>query len=249
VTNASGTHSVPFLVTGFVEHVDFNVESSTMPLLGESWFRQAVARAIDRNAIITDGNGGINPQQLYAPQHSLVHLSHEPAYQSHFDTYAYDPDAVETIMLDHDCVKGADDIWECGGVRASIKLATTAGSGRRERIQDLIQASALAAGIEILDDNSPTNVLFGTRLPAQDYELIFFGWLLGGESGAPADRYGCTGVQNNTGYCSTEVTTKLDAAATAPTTAQRNTLWNEADALLATDMVSLPLARFRNPNP
>ncbi len=244
VTTPTGTDSAPFTVEELVEHIDFNVESTEMPLLGEAWFRQAVAHALDRDAIVTELNA---LQPLYASQHSLLHLSNEAAYQPSFDDYAYSSATVADIMGDHGCVMGVDDVWSCDGVRASIKFATTSGVARRVAVQTMMQATALAAGIELVPDNATSSVLFGTRLPAQDYEMIMFSWLVNGDSSQAAARYGCDAALNDMGYCSTEVTEFLNDAATEPNPAARSALYNQADVILAQDVPSIPLYRFRNP--
>ena len=67
-------------------------------------------------------------------------------------------------MAAHGCARGADGIWSCGGIRASVRFATTAGNVQRELVQQQMVAQARAAGIELVPDNSPPAILFGTRL-------------------------------------------------------------------------------------
>ena len=85
------------------EHLDFNTASPAMPLLGQSWFRQAVAYALDRDASIANA---WEPLSLsVSPLDSLVHLSQQQEYKPVFDRYAYDPGHVTSIMRRHRCVK------------------------------------------------------------------------------------------------------------------------------------------------
>ena len=58
-----------------MEHLDFNVQSAAMPLLRETWFRQAVAFAIDRAAVAAASYEDAAPQLPGAAQPQLL----EPA--------------------------------------------------------------------------------------------------------------------------------------------------------------------------
>jgi peptide/nickel transport system substrate-binding protein len=144
-------------------------------------------------------------------------------------------------MQAHGCATGPDGIWVCGGVRASIKFATTTGNQLRALTQQAIQDQARAAGIELIADNSSAGVLFGTRLPTRDYELVMFTWVKGVDPGHAIDLYGCDGSQNHLAYCSATVTELLTRAETEVDPIGRAGLLNEADALLADDVPSLPL--------
>ncbi len=61
-----------------------------MPLLHEQWFRQAVAYALDRQAIATGVFGAIVP--AIAPLQNLLYLSQQPEYRPDFAVYAQDQD-------------------------------------------------------------------------------------------------------------------------------------------------------------
>ena len=90
----------------FEEHLDFNTASSAMPLLGQSWFRQAVAYALDRDGSIAHA---WEPLSLsVSPLDSLVHLGQQQEYKPVFGRYAYDPGRVTSIMRRHGCVAGPD---------------------------------------------------------------------------------------------------------------------------------------------
>jgi peptide/nickel transport system substrate-binding protein len=222
-----------------MEHLDFNVQSQTMPLLRETWFRQALAFSIDRLAVAAATYDTLLPN--YPALHNLSFSSSQPEYEPVFARYGYDPQAVAALMLGHGCVRGADEIWSCAGTRASVKFATTTGNPQRALAQQQMLAQARAAGIELVVDNSPGNELFGTRLPARQYELIMFTWLVGG--GLPDVRglYGCGGVSNFMDYCSQAVTDlglRIEAEVDPVLRAQ---LVNDANRIMAEDVPSIPL--------
>ncbi len=225
-----------------VEHLDVNVASTSMPLLGESWFRQAIAYALDRDAAITAGWGALAPGM--EPRDSLVHLSQQPEYRPVFDRYGLDPASVSRIMRRNRCSLAPDGIWSCAGTRASVRFATTSGNTMRLAFQERLVLKARAAGIELVPDNSPSGELFGTRLPNRDYELIMFAWPLGGEPTFGLGRlYGCDGASNVMAYCSQRVTELFEAA--DESVASPTARLHRADAILADDVVSMPL--FQHP--
>jgi peptide/nickel transport system substrate-binding protein len=221
-----------------VEHLDFNTASATMPLLREDWFREAVAYALDRGAAVPAGWGALSVE----PRDSLVHFSQQPEYKPVFDRYGYNADKVARIMKRQRCALASDGIWSCKGTRASIRFATTSGNARRARIQERLVLNARAAGIELVLDNSTPAVLFNTRLPARDYELIMFSWVLGWDpSFGLGDLYGCTGANNFMGYCSQQVTKLLEAA---DVDVSRAGPLNRADAILAGAVPSIPFYQY-----
>ncbi|HWL32178.1 MAG TPA: ABC transporter substrate-binding protein, partial [Gaiellaceae bacterium] len=224
-----------------MEHLDFHVQSEDMPLLQQRWFRQAVAYSIDRAALATAAYGSLIPG--YPALQNLTFASSQREYRPVFSRYAYNPEAVSALMLGHDCVRGPDDIWSCSGRRASVKIATTEGNQIRELIQQAMVAQAKAAGIELVPDNSPSGVLLGERLPARQYELILFAWVLGGLD--QRDLYACAGERNHMGYCSEGLDAVLQDAATQVDAALRAQLINDANRALAEDVPTIPL--FRRP--
>ena len=177
----------------------------------------------------------------YPALHNLSFSSLQPEYEPVFARYGYDPQAVAALMLGHGCVRGADGIWSCAGTRASVKFATTSGNAQRELVQQQMVAQARSAGIELVLDNSSAGELFGTRLPARQYELIMFTWLFGGGLPTVRQLYGCNGENNFMGYCSPAVTDlglRIEAEVDPVVRAQQV---NEANRIIAEDVPSLPL--------
>lgn len=222
-----------------MEHIDFNVGSATMPLLRERWFRQAVAHALDRQAVANSLYDQL--VSTYPALHNLSLSNVQPAYDPVFARYAGDSAAVAALMGDHGCARGADGIWVCGGIRASVKLATTTGNQQRALVQQQLIGQAGAAGIELVPDNSSAGVLFGSRLGARDYEAIMFAWVRSAAMPSLTSLYGCGGQQNFMNYCSPALDALALAAETELDPAERARLANDANRVLAEDMPSLPL--------
>ena len=105
-------------------------------------------------------------------------------------------------------------------------------------MQEQLITRARAAGVELVADNSPSGVLFGTRLPAGDFDLTMFTWLRDVDQVGLAALYGCNGVQNYMRYCSPRVTSLLQSA--DEELSHQAALLHRADGVLADDVPTLP---------
>lgn len=222
-----------------MEHLDFNVASTSMPLLRERWFRQAVAFSIDRDAVAATSHNVLVTG--HPALHNLTLSNLEPGYDPVFARYTHDPAAVAALMTANGCGRGADSIWVCGGVRASVRFATTSGNAQRELVQRDMVEQALATGIELVPDNSPPGTFFGSVLGGRTYESIMFAWVRGASVPSVYELYGCTGENNFMGYCSSDLDALARAADTELDPVERVRRVNAANAVLAEDVPSLPL--------
>jgi peptide/nickel transport system substrate-binding protein len=228
----------------FQEHLDFHVASATQPLLGQAWFRQAVAYAIDRPAVARAVWGALSPD--IQPLQSLVSFAGQRDYTPDFSVYAYDPAQVAALMTAHNCVRGADAIWSCGGMRASIGITVNTAQGVRLEEEALMQAEARSAGIELVAQNLPPGVIFGPAgIPGGFYDSAVYAWVVGPDPSWSDNIYRCGGTSNYLGYCSAAVTSLLDASLQEPNANKRTNDLTDADALLAQDVPSIPL--FQRP--
>jgi peptide/nickel transport system substrate-binding protein len=226
-----------------LEHVSFNTASASLPLLGQPWFRRALAYALDRAPLFPAAFGDISPD--LGVQQSLIHPLGHADYSPSFAGYSFDASAAAQIMTANGCALGGDGAWSCGGVRASVELATTADNEARETVVEELSTRAAAAGFELVPDYIPVNQ-FVTRLESGQFEAMVFAWLKNADSvvGSRA-LYGCSGTQNFTGYCSAVTTDLLVRAEAEPDPAARAALGNEADVQLAVDVPEIPL--FQRP--
>jgi peptide/nickel transport system substrate-binding protein len=233
-------------LANFKEQISFNTASAEMPLLAQSWFRQAVAYAVDRTAIVRTRFGTLDPK--LEPLQSLDYLAQQPEYQADFARYVYSPDLVAQIMTAHGCVLGRDGIWSCGGVRASVGITTTEGNAARIATEQLLQLETRGAGIELVTQNLPADVIFSLNgVRGGKYQTALFAW--SGTTTDPSDEvplYACKGVSNYLAYCSQEATAAYTASQTELNERRRTLDVNAADAILANDVPSLPL--FQRPD-
>jgi peptide/nickel transport system substrate-binding protein len=222
-----------------LEHLDFNeTAKGGMPLLRAPWFRQAVSYSIDRAALVKQLFATLNPKLV--PLNNLTYVNNQKEYQAHFQGYTYQVSKVASIMQKHSCTKGGDGIWVCNGIRASIKFGTTAGNKLRELSQEIMQAQAKNAGIELVPNNSPSRIFF-PAVADLNYQMALFAWVGTGDPAGQVDIYGCGGESNWKGYCSNKVTALLKQSDEELDPAKRVAEVNAADANMALNVPTLPL--------
>ena len=81
-----------------LEHLDFNEQlKGGMPLLRAPWFRQALAYAVNRQAVITQIYKKFNPKQQVL-QNLTYGNSQKGLYVPHFQKYVFSPAKVASII-------------------------------------------------------------------------------------------------------------------------------------------------------
>jgi len=233
-----------------IEHLDFNTGAgNSNPLLGQRWFRQAIAYSLDRNAMVRQLFRTLNPG-LRPLQNLTYGLSQRGLYKPHFGRYTRNVNRVNSLFRAHNCSKGGDGIYSCGGTRASVRLGTTAGNRLRELAVEIMQAQAKSAGIEFRPDSQPSSLFF-PRISDNKYDIALFAWVGTGDPAGQRDIYGCPvknakgdvikGGSNWKAYCNKNVTRLLEASDSQLNAKLRTAQVNGADAIMATDVPSLPL--------
>ena len=133
--------------------------------------RQAVAYAIDRDAIVNKLFGGIGVttavNSLNPP--ILAEFSNQEAYSG----YKLDLDKVDEIMTGAGYAKDGD-VWAKDGKKVSFVLKSTAGNKRRELTEQVMQQQLAEAGFEMTIENQKAGDLFGEQLPAGDYQIALY---------------------------------------------------------------------------
>jgi peptide/nickel transport system substrate-binding protein len=215
--------------------------------------RQAFAFALDRDAIVERLFGGLGLTEA-------VNSFNAPILGSFGDPdafagYTQDLDQVTTLMEGDGWTRGADGIWEKDGQRASVVFKTTAGNARRELTQDLIVDQAAEAGFEVVVDNQEAGDLFGTQLPAGDFQLALYAQVLTSlepsvsslfvSTNIPSEANGNAG-QNWTRTIIPDADAPLLETDTNPNEEERSAAMAEADALLAEAATSIPLDPLPN---
>jgi len=129
--------------------------------------RQAVAYAIDRDAIV---------KQLFAPiQPDIKRIDSfaTPAYDTYSTPFAkYSPvnnDKVTALMTGDGWAKGGDGIWAKGEQKASFEAKSTVGNDRRSLTLTIMQSQLKSVGFDMTINLVKSGDLFGTDLPAGQF--------------------------------------------------------------------------------
>ncbi len=156
--------------TGNFEAMYFDFNNKI--LSGNPEVRQAMAMAIDHNALITTARRGY-AQPLCTDHGPAVH----PGYQPDAPCPKFDPAAANQLLDSHGWVKGPDGIRSKNGQKLVFQYSTTANNLWREDDELILQQDFQAIGIKINIQNYPASTFFGPFLsggkPGQ-YDLAEF---------------------------------------------------------------------------
>jgi peptide/nickel transport system substrate-binding protein len=236
----------------YQEHLDLQFGSQGQPLLRAPWLRRALMLGINRDAIISTLYGQLAGGTK--PLDSLLFYPGEPSYRPDFRRWSFNPRRALALLRRH-CTDGPahasasnTSIWVCSGIRASFRYAWTASDLTRTTQETIIKAQLRSIGIEIVEAPLPAKTVFGpTGIPSSNYDLANFAWITTGDPADFAPVWGCGGESNYLQYCNRVLTQLLDEAAAELDPARRLALFQRADALLASDLPSIPL--YARPDP
>jgi peptide/nickel transport system substrate-binding protein len=237
----------------FWEHMDIQFGPKGHPALKKPYVRQAIITGINRNQI---------KQALYVSPGLVANAKDLPVLQSHifkpFEQY-YEPiwakwnfsqRKVITSVWAKGCTGGPsapsasnNAIWSCPDVgRLSFRFTTTTGNQLRQLTFEIAQKQLKSVGIELQARFGPSGTVFGQVLPSGDWDLFLFTWLGGPTSSATSfGLYGCGGDQNYMNYCNKKASNLLQKAQFTPDPAAREKLLNQAEKMMANDVMSIPM--------
>lgn len=222
------------------EHIDIQVGKNGHPALQNDYVRQALAYAIDREALTSQLFKDLSPD--LTPLNNTIYMTNAPQYAPNWEQYTADVDKATALLEDNGCTKGGDGVYECDGERLEFEFTSTAGNALRELAFEVIQEQVKAAGIALKSGFGDAAVVFGNKvLVAGNYDLFMFAWVGNPDPAGSVEIWKCEGSQNFTGYCNEEVTQLLESSNTLLDDAERAAALNEADALMAADIPTIPL--------
>lgn len=228
------------------EKVDFNLRDTSHPLIRRKFFRQAIAHGLNRSAIVRTVFGRILPGITLPVLNSGIIMSTSAFYKPHWAKYNYNPARARQLMQQNGCTRGGDGIYVCGGTRASVRWTGTTGNQRREFTFEIAQSQLKNVGIEIKADFAPPATAFGPKKSSGDYDMFDYAWSSGSPDVSGWDNiYGCRTAteaqQNDQGYCNRAVDRLLKRSNAELDQKKQAALINQALALMANDLVILPL--------
>lgn len=237
----------------FWEHIDLQFGPKGSPALKQPYIRQALIQGMNRAQVrqalyITPGLVG-SAKDLPVLQ-SHIFKPFEKYYKPNWARWKFSQRNVIALLKKHGCTGGPDkptpnntNIFSCPGVgKLSFRFTTTAGNQLRALTFEIIQKQLQSVGIELVPRFGPASFVFGTVLPSGDWDMFMFTWLGGPTSSATSfSLYGCGGDQNYMNYCNKKVSDLLKKAQFTPNPDERAKILNEAEALMAKDVPSIPM--------
>jgi peptide/nickel transport system substrate-binding protein len=233
------------------EHIDFQTgfRGKGDPLLRNLWMRQAIGYGINRRALVD----ALYTKTDIAPglpvMNDVFITTQSRYYKPNWGYLTYNKTKAENLLKSHGCTKGGDGIYSCGGKRASFSFVWRSGNQLRQLTFEALQAQLKQVGIEIKADDSPNALT--QRLPNGDFDIILYAWIGNPDISGLDSIYGCRNdatneaQQNNTGHCNKRADKLLKQANTIFNTAQQAKVTNQAFALIAKDLPTIPL--FQKP--
>jgi len=184
----------------------------------------------------------LNPS--LTPLGNVIYLNNQPEYIDHFKRWNYNAAKAKQLIESHGCTKGGDGIYSCKGTRLSFQFESTAGNQLRVLAFSVIQQQLKAAGIEVINNFKPSNIYFGADLPNGNTELAMFAWSGGVDPSPNTSIWSCPsdgGTQNYMNYCNKAVDAWFKKGNAELNPATRTKYYNQADALIARDLPTIPL--------
>jgi peptide/nickel transport system substrate-binding protein len=146
------------------ERIEFNLENEW---LKDKRVRQAVAHAIDREAIV---------RALFQGKQPVAHTwlpPRHPGANPSVKTYPYDPARAKALLAEAGFTPEPDGVLrDRAGKRFEMTFMTTAGNAPREQTQQIIKELLKAVGIEITIDNRPASVFFGSIVTRRQWPQL-----------------------------------------------------------------------------
>jgi peptide/nickel transport system substrate-binding protein len=233
------------------QHMDFNQAN---PYLAKLDVRQAIAFGTNRADMVNRIVGPITT--AVKPLNNRIFVPGQPQYQ---DTSgglgAFDPAKAKQLLQASGMTMGSDGYFHPSsgpqaGKDLTFTISTTSGEPVRAEIEQLFQSYMKAIGIKINIQNYSPSTLFGTVGPKSEYDIIEFAWV---STPFPSGNQPIYCSYTNANLCgenwnhfaNPQVDALFTQAAATLDPAKAATLYNQADALLWKNMVTLPL--FQQP--
>ena len=221
------------------EHVEIEQGAHGNPLAKQVWMRRALMQAFNRDAAAKALYGTLNPS--VGPLQMLTRLKGEKGYSNDFGKYNYSPAKIAAAMKAHNCTKGGDGIYTCNGTKVAFDFASTSGNALRTLAFTIFQDQAAKAGIQFKNAFVPAGTLFGSKLPAHDFDLAMFTYLVRVDPHYNVSTFTCGNASNYTEYCNRTVTKWLGQSDRELNDAKRLALIVKVDKVLANDVPMIPL--------
>jgi len=237
----------------FYEHLDLQEgKKAQNPLLRSPWMRQAIMLGIDRQSLINTIYGPLAGNTK--PLNSAIYFATQTPYKAPFKIWNYNQKKAFALLKAH-CSGGpsAPDpntsaVWTCAGFPAQFRYSWTASNTTRTTQEAIIEAQLKAIGIKVVAAPRAANVFFGQYVSTGDYDIANFAWVSpDGDPSGYYDIWRCGGDSNYLSYCSRKVSGLMSKGQGELNPGKRASLWNQADAIMAKTVPTIPL--YQRPFP
>jgi peptide/nickel transport system substrate-binding protein len=228
------------------EHVDFQLGAGGHPALKRKFVREAIVTGINRAQIRQVAYGQVAPN--LPPLNNVIYKNFQDEYVSHkYQPYGFSQKKAIQLLRSNGCTGGPatpsarnTDIYSCPGVgRLSFDFWSTAGNQSREISFQVMQAQLRSVGIELKSRFTLTALT--VTLPTRNWDIMLYAWVGSPEPAGSVNIHRCGGTQNHQNYCSRPVSRLLLRSNEELDHKKRVALLNEADRLMASHVVTLPL--------
>ncbi len=234
---ASETVNLSITPGPFWEHIAFRHDH---PLLSQAWLRQAIALAMDRDAMLDATVRQIAPET--EPLDSVMFIQQSSAYKSRY-SFGYDPEAAEQILVDNFCTRDSGGPYSCQGRPLTFVWATTRDDPARAAVFDIARRNLGDIGIELVDGSQiPSTFVTREFLFGEDtWDLINFSWRSTGDPLDVAATVVCGGDLNVARSCDSELDEIIDEARLAGDSIERDRLLARVDEVYLSGPSVIPL--------
>jgi peptide/nickel transport system substrate-binding protein len=228
------------------EHVDFQLGAGGHPALKRKFVREAIVTGINRAQIRQVAYGAVAPN--LPPLNNVIYKNFQDEYVSHkYQPHGFSQKKAISLLRSNGCTGGPatpsarnTDIYSCPGVgRLSFDFHSTAGNQSREISFQVMQAQLRSVGIELKSRFTLTALT--VTLPTRNWDIMLYAWVGSPEPAGSVNIHRCGGTQNHQNYCSRPVSRLLLKSNETLDPKKRTQLLNEADRLMASHVVTLPL--------
>ena len=229
------------------ERIDFRIGPGGNPLLRKKLVRRAIAHGIDRAAIVSRLSA--ESALRFIPLQSTMLLTQSRHYRPVWEDYRYRPAESRRLLEQAGCRRGGDGIYDCDGVRLSLRFFTHVNPGSiRPGIVEQMQVQLRRVGVEVVPTFAPPNAVFGPGgvYARGEYDVALVAFIRASQGDGTKSLFGCGGAQNFTGYCQRLVTSDLDQAEHIFDAGRQAAALNRADGRIAKDVPVVPL--FQHPS-
>jgi peptide/nickel transport system substrate-binding protein len=188
------------------------------------------------------------------PLNSAVYYQSDAGYRPDFDKWDFNAGKALALLKKH-CTGGPGSVsqsnsstWTCSGRAAKFRYTWSALNATRTTQAAIVKQQLKSIGIAIVTEPKPANVIFGpTGIPSSNYDLANFAWVTSPDPSAYVPIWSCGGLSNYLNYCNRKATALLKASNSELDPAKRIAEFQQADALMANDIPTIPL--YSRPNP